>query len=130
MAGGAMRAGLRLIVALGAGMSLAGCADTPPTTAPAGPVAAVTSDAPDATGGIVLHPTTGGDGTAPVMLVNDPSAPLDTPLCGMAAREANAIGQTLLSRQYATVGICSSYACYDPATATYIGADGYRHVCR
>ena len=109
---------------------LAGCEDTPPAATT--PVAAATTPAPAPrpTGGIVLHPVTGGDGTAPVMLVNDPSAPLDTPLCGMAAREANVIGQTLLSRQYATAGICSSFACYDAATATYLGADGYRHVCR
>lgn len=109
---------------------LTGCADTPPPTTTQVAAATMPAPGPTSTGGIVLHPTTGGDGTAPVMLVNDPSAPLDTPLCGMAAREGNAISQTVLSRQYATAGICSSFACYDAATATYIGADGYRHVCR
>lgn len=127
MAGGAMRTGLGLMALLGAELTLAGCASVPPPATV--PVAAATS-APAASDGIVLHPTAGTDGTAPVMLVNDPSAPLDTPLCGMAAHEANAMSQALLGRQYATAGICSSFACYDAATATYLGADGYRHVCR
>ena len=110
---------------LGATLALAGCADTPPPPPAAPPVAAVAPAAPQA-GGIVLTPQPGG---APA-LANDPSAPADTPLCGLQAREADAIGQSLLSQQYAEAGICSSFACYDPATATYIGADGYRHVCR
>jgi hypothetical protein len=63
-------------------------------------------------------------------LGNDPSAPADTPLCGIAGRERAAFSQSLLPRQVAESGQCSSYACYDAATATYIGADGYRHVCR
>ena len=124
---------------------VAGCADTSataPATAPQGasqeaPQAAsqaAATPAPAAaaapqTGGIVLHPQT-GDVAGAVALTNDPSAPADTPLCGVAARETNAIGQAALSRRYATAGICSSFACYDPATATYTGSDGYRHVCR
>lgn len=133
MAGGATGARRRTtagwpVLCLGlAGILLAGCEDTPapaPTAAetPAKPVT------PPAASGIVLTPQPeGGSGAA---LVNDPSAPADSPVCGPAAREAASIGQTLLSRQAATAGICSSFTCYDPATATYLGADGYRHVCR
>ena len=109
-----------------AGATLAGCDDTPPP-APT-PVAEVPAKPAAAPAGIVLTPQPQGPGR--VVLTNDPSAPANTPLCGASSREANGIGQTLLSRQYATAGICSSFACYDPATATYIGADGYRHVCR
>ncbi len=108
---------------LAAALALAGCADTPPPPA-AAPVAAAAA-APAPTGGIVRSPQPQGP-----VLANDPSAPADTPLCGVQAREADAIGQSLLPQQYAEAGICSSFACYDPATATYIGADGYRHVCR
>jgi hypothetical protein len=111
-----------VVAAAGCGIA-AGCADETPPAAPA-PVATAAPAAP-AHGGIVLNPT---GSAAP--LSNDPSAPADTPLCGTAAREANGIGQAVLSHQYAQAGICSSFACYDPATATYIGADGYRHVCR
>lgn len=108
-------------------LSLGGCADAP-APAPA-PIVAARPAAPAS--GIVLTPQPATpDGTGAVVLVNDPSAPSDTPLCGTAAREANAMGQALLGRQYANAGICTGFACYDPATATYIGADGYHHVCR
>ena len=114
-----------LLIAAG-GLVLAGCEDVP-AAPPLAPVAAAPARPAAGPAGIVLTPQPAGSGVA---LTNDPSAPADTPLCGMAAREANGIGQTLLPRQYATAGICSSFACYDPATATYLGADGYRHVCR
>ena len=113
------------LLPLGVMLALAGCADTPSPPPAATPVAAV-QPAPPRPAGIVLAPQPGG---APA-LVNDPSAPADTPLCGVQAREAIAAGQSLLPQQYAEAGICSGFACYDPATATYIGADGYRHVCR
>ncbi|WP_428394708.1 hypothetical protein [Lichenicoccus sp.] len=61
---------------------------------------------------------------------NDPPAPPDTPLCGRQARETNAIGASLLAPRLAATGICASFTCYDPLTATYLGADGDRHVCR
>lgn len=125
MAAWSGRASLRL--ACVAALALAGCDDTPtaPVTTTSAPTPAAAPAA--ATGGIVLNPQQGGTGAT---LVNDPSAPADAPVCGKAAREADAIGQSLLGRQYATAGACSSFACYDPATATYLGADGYRHVCR
>ena len=111
---------------------LAGCEDAP---APAPVVAAAPASAPAsaAPGGILLSPQPdGGAASQPagMVLANDPSAPVDTPLCGAAARETDALGQALLPRQYAAAGVCQSFACYDPATATYIGLDGYRHVCR
>lgn len=64
------------------------------------------------------------------VLFNDPPASPDTPLCGKQAREINAIGAVLQGSRVETSGICARFACYDPLTATYIGADGYRHVCR
>ena len=124
-------------MALALMLLVAGCADSA-VTAPVTPPQAAASAPKPATGGpvaggIVLHPQNGevaSDNAGGVALTNDPSAPADTPLCGVAAKETNAIGQTVLSRQYASAGICSSFACYDPATATYTGSDGYRHVCR
>ncbi len=120
--GGAAAPAAAVAAALAATLALAGCADTPPPEA--APTAVVAAPPPRAEG-IVLSPQPQG-----VVLANDPSAPADTPLCGAQAREANAVDQSLLPQQYAQAGICSSFACYDPATATYIGADGYRHVCR
>ena len=63
-------------------------------------------------------------------LLNDPSAAPNTPLCGQQARERNAIGAALQAPQLAASGVCAGFACYDPLTATYLGADGYEHVCR
>ena len=125
-------------------LPLSGC-DEPPGAAPtisAGAAPTMAAPPPSPPGavpsqtGIVAgtdqaqaQPSGSTGSTGPVLL-NDPSAPSGTPLCGMAARESNALGQALLSRQYAQAGQCATYACYDAATATYIGADGYRHVCR
>ena len=116
---------------------LAGCEDTPAPVTAAPVTAASAAPArpePAATGGIVLAPQPDAEAAAGgrpgAMLPNDPSAPIDTPLCGAAAREVDQIGETLLPQQYADAGICRSFACYDPATATYIGLDGYRHICR
>ncbi|WP_165837852.1 BA14K family protein [Novacetimonas cocois] len=64
------------------------------------------------------------------VLVNDPSAPADTPLCGHAAREANAIGASIHPDITSLRSSCAANACFDPQTGTYIGADGNRHVCR
>lgn len=64
------------------------------------------------------------------ILFNDPPASPDTLLCGLQAREANAIGASLPSARLASIAACASFTCYDPLTATYIGADSYRHVCR
>ncbi|MCQ8276850.1 hypothetical protein NFI95_00095 [Acetobacteraceae bacterium KSS8] len=74
--------------------------------------------------------TASADASTAGVLPNDPSAPTNTPLCGIAAQENNAMTRQLMPRQYAEAGQCTAYACYDVATATYIGADGFRHVCR
>ena len=82
--------------------------------------------APPATAGMGATP----DADSKPVLFNDPPARPDTPLCGRQAQEANAIGATLQGSRVVASGICAGFACYDPLTATYIGADGYRHVCR
>jgi hypothetical protein len=131
-------------------LALSGCDDTPvaapvavavpPSAAPSpasGPGATAPQPQPqpqphaaEATIATTDQDQAGSQPASAPVLLNDPSAPSGTPLCGMAARESNALGQALLSRQYAQAGQCATYACYDAATATYIGADGYRHVCR
>ncbi|ACI52596.1 conserved hypothetical protein [Gluconacetobacter diazotrophicus PA1 5] len=63
-------------------------------------------------------------------LVNDPSAPADTPLCGAAAREGLAMAARVNPAPLASGNACTANACFDPLTGTYIGADGNRHVCR
>ncbi|GBR07097.1 hypothetical protein [Acetobacter oeni] len=71
--------------------------------------------------------------TAPpenVTLINDPSAPMDTPLCGTAAREANAMAATMYPEPLSTGNACAQSACFDPATQTYIASDNTRRVCR
>ena len=138
------RSGLLLLASLG----VARCTEppsgmTPPgTTSPAAAHPAVTAAPaaqpaaqPAATPGTAAAAQAGptGDavdaGSKPV-LFNDPPARPDTPLCGHQAQEANAIGAALQGPRVTASGICASFACYDPLTATYIGADGYRHVCR
>ena len=71
----------------------------------------------------------GGGETVP-SAANDPSAPPDTPLCGTASREAAQAAVALSQHTEAEGGACLATACYDALTDTYIGADGYRHVCQ
>ena len=97
----------------------------PAAKAPATPPAAAPA-APPAVSGVAAAP----DADSKPVLFNDPPARPDTPLCGRQAQEADAIGAALQGPRVAASGICASFACYDPLTATYIGADGYRHVCR
>jgi len=147
LSGEAPRLRVLLLAATLAGSSivLSGCADQPPAgTAPAGPAntAALPSAGPAAPAPPPAAPAptvpwnegseqvaSAGKG-APPPLPNDPSAPADTPLCGLQAREAIGISRALLPGRDAEAGECASFACYDPATATYLGADGYHHVCR
>ncbi|NHO33862.1 hypothetical protein [Acetobacter fallax] len=71
--------------------------------------------------------------TAPpenVTLVNDPSAPASTPLCGTAAREANAMAAAMYPQPLSSGNACTQNACFDPATQTYIASDNTRRVCR
>ena len=123
---GMARASLLLILSGVAGCTAPVTAGGPPqavVAAPTGPVSVASrpGDRPN---------TPSLDSNGKPVLFNDPPASPDTPLCGRQAREVNAIGTTLQGARVATSGICSSFACYDPLTATYIGADGYRHVCR
>ena len=62
--------------------------------------------------------------------VNDPSAPLDTPLCGTAAREAQATAVQNYSQPLTVGNSCTQNACFNPQTNTYIAADGTARVCR
>ncbi len=79
---------------------------------------------------VAIVPAAPIDENGKPILFNDPPAPPDTPLCGREARERNAIGSQIQGARVASSGICASFACYDPLTATYLGADGYTHVCR
>lgn len=63
-------------------------------------------------------------------LVNDPSAPTNTPLCGAAAREAIAMAVQNYPQPLAVGGSCVRNACYNTQTGTYIAADGTQRVCR
>ncbi len=62
--------------------------------------------------------------------VNDPSAAPDTPLCDRAARERVVAAEAVSPFVMASGSACLATACFDPLTSTYIGADGYRHVCQ
>ncbi|MFT8932838.1 MAG: hypothetical protein ABF976_08920 [Acetobacter syzygii] len=63
-------------------------------------------------------------------LVNDPSAPANTPLCGAAAREAMAMAVQNYPQPLASGGSCVRSACFNTQTGTYIAADGTKRVCR
>ncbi|AOX21282.1 hypothetical protein [Kozakia baliensis] len=63
-------------------------------------------------------------------LVNDPSAPLNTPLCGTALREAAQTGTGIYSNGLAAGNPCTQNACFQPLTGTFISASGARSVCR
>lgn len=107
----------------------------PPGTAlvPAAPGGTAPSPAsPQGTGttGNAASAGAGGDTTPEPTRMNDPSAPLDTPLCGRAARETIAVGAAISPGVIPAAGACAETACFDPLTDTYIGADGWRHVCQ
>lgn len=63
-------------------------------------------------------------------LVNDPSAPTNTPLCGTAAREAMAMAVQNYPQPLAVGGSCVRNACFNTQTGTYIAADGTQRICR
>ncbi|AQU87782.1 hypothetical protein B0W47_10170 [Komagataeibacter nataicola] len=105
--------------------------DAPHTPAPR------TAARPAATPGRIppqdFAPGLTGEESAPpasATLTNDPSAPADTPLCGHAAREANAMSATIHPEVTPTASTCAANACFDAQTGTYIAADGSRRVCR
>lgn len=63
-------------------------------------------------------------------LTNDPSAPADTPLCGTAARESQAMAVQNYPQPLSSGNSCVKNACFNPQTGTYIAADGTPRVCR
>lgn len=63
-------------------------------------------------------------------LTNDPSAPANTPLCGVAAREAIAAASQNYPQPLTSGNSCVQNACFNPQTGTYIAADGTARVCR
>jgi hypothetical protein len=123
----------RRVVLILALLAMASCADQPPApppqaSAPTRPAFKIQSFPPE-------PPAPPSPGTAAELppgslRTNDPSAPPDTPLCGTAAREANAAGAAISPAIVASGGACLANACFDPSTDTYIGADGFRHVCQ
>ena len=118
-------------------LALGGCeADTATTTAtstPAPPRIPIQQFLPEQPPppGTADTATGAGADQAPVQArENDPSAPLDTPLCGSAARETIAMDTAISPDVMASAGSCAATACYDPLTDTYLGADGAHHVCQ
>lgn len=61
---------------------------------------------------------------------NDPSAPANTPLCGVALQEANHAANAVYPQPKALPSSCPRNACFDALTGTFIAADGQRSVCR
>ncbi len=125
----------RAFVALSGLLALAACAEPPPSppgVAASGPVRPETPPpapfSPEAAAENAL-PAVAGAPEAEAK-VNDPSAPADTPLCGRAARERIADDAAIEPDVIEGAGACAETACFDPATDTFIGADGYRHVCQ
>lgn len=68
--------------------------------------------------------------TSKPFFTNDVSAPLNTPLCGIAAQEANAMERTSYPSPLRTSNRCVQNACFSPLTGSFIAASGYRSVCR
>ena len=63
-------------------------------------------------------------------LLNDPSAPVNTPLCGAVQQETNRMGGQVFSDGLASGSSCPQNACFNPLTGTYIAATGAPSVCR
>lgn len=119
-----VRSALMLAGLLATGSGLAGCASQPAST--------TMTPAPGRIPPQTFPPGTVTETPAPEgqVLVNDPSAPTNTPLCGTAAREANTMGQVMYPQPLINGGACTQNACFDPATQTYIASDNTRRVCR
>ncbi|WP_243429608.1 hypothetical protein [Acetobacter sacchari] len=110
---------------------LSGCADTESASQPAAD-AQPPAEAPKRIPPQDFPPGTVAEIPPPegTKLVNDPSAPNNTPLCGAAAQEANATGASIYPQPLSSGDSCVQNACFDPATLTYIASDGTRRVCR
>ena len=110
---------LVVVPCLLAGLGLAGCAaPTPPARRPPQTFAPALSASAEA-----ANPNES-------TLTNDPSAPVDTPLCGTAAREGMAMAVQNYPQPLAVGSSCTQNACFNTQTGTYIAADGTRRVCR
>ena len=113
---------------------LAACGGAPPpqTVTASGrtppPAFKIQSFAPEMPGAETAPPPAGTG--QPPQAQNDPSAPPDTPLCGVEAREAAQAAAAISPGVDADGGACLAAACFNALTDTYIGADGYRHVCQ
>lgn len=107
---------------------LAACAQPP--TAPARPEGPPTTQVKippqDFAPGLAEEPSEDGK----KKLLNDPSAPLNTPLCGKALQEQAKAGAALYPQSLASTSSCPRNACFQPLTGTYIAASGAQSVCR
>lgn len=114
---------------LPAALALASCATEPAAPAqsagPPPPRYPIQSFAPEQSSSPL-----GETPSSPTDRTNDPSASADTPLCGREAREAVAAAVAISPAVMSGGGACTQTACFDPLTDTYIGADGYTHVCQ
>ncbi|MFT8521405.1 hypothetical protein [Gluconobacter oxydans] len=107
---------------------LAACAQQP--TAPARPAGSPPTQAriPPQDFAPGLAEETSEDGKK--KLFNDPSAPLNTPLCGTALQEQAQAGAAVYPQSVASTSSCPRNACFQPLTGTYIAATGAQSVCR
>ncbi|GBR69991.1 hypothetical protein [Gluconobacter kanchanaburiensis] len=106
---------------------LAACVDQPRAPVPtAGPVTQAKIPPQDFAPGLVDESSEDGK----KKLFNDPSAPLDTPLCGSALQEQARAGAAVYAQSLASTSSCPRNACFQPLTGTYIAATGAQSVCR
>lgn len=68
--------------------------------------------------------------TTKPFFTNDASAPIDTPLCGIAARESNAMESANYQSPFRVDNHCVKNACFSPLTGSFIASTGYRSICR
>ncbi|MFT8950860.1 MULTISPECIES: hypothetical protein [unclassified Gluconobacter] len=108
---------------------LAACAEQPSATSSHAAVQAPAQKIPPQDFAPGLAEEAPADGHK--VLLNDPSAPSNTPLCGTAQREANLAGSALYAQGLATTtSSCPQNACFEPLTGTFIAANGNKSVCR
>ncbi|MFT8989788.1 MAG: hypothetical protein ABF959_05635 [Gluconobacter albidus] len=106
---------------------LAACAEQPTAPArPAAPASQTRIPPQDFAPGLAEEAPEDGK----KKLFNDPSAPLNTPLCGTALQEQARAGAALYPQSLASTSSCPRNACFQPLTGTYIAATGAQSVCR
>ncbi|AQS90055.1 hypothetical protein A0U94_02730 [Gluconobacter albidus] len=106
---------------------LAACAEQPTAPArPAAPASQAKIPPQDFAPGLAEEAPEDGK----KKLFNDPSAPLNTPLCGTALQEQARAGAALYPQSLASTSSCPRNACFQPLTGTYIAATGAQSVCR